>query len=84
MCKIMVMGLLYGKCVLYGLCIQWLFVVGTALMGGHYRTDIISGVGHSRSNSIVLLLICMVACIGWGIDIILQVSRDSANLIEKG
>ena len=30
-------------------------------MDGHYKTDIISGVGPPRSNSVVLLVLCMVA-----------------------
>jgi hypothetical protein len=71
-------------CVLYRPWIQWLFVVGTALMGSHYRTDIISSVGHPRSDSVVLLMLSTVVCNIWGIGIILQVSLDSANLAEKG
>ena len=30
-------------------------------MDGHYRTDITSGVGHPRSNSVMPLMLCMVA-----------------------
>jgi hypothetical protein len=30
-------------------------------INGHYRTSIISGIGHSRSNSVMLLVLCMVA-----------------------
>jgi hypothetical protein len=33
-------------------------------MNGYYRMDIISGVGHPRSDSIVPLVLCMVACNG--------------------
>jgi hypothetical protein len=29
-------------------------------MDDHYRTDIINGVGHPRSDSVVLLVLCMV------------------------
>jgi hypothetical protein len=50
------------KCVLYRPWIQWLFVAGAALMGGHYRMNIISGVGHPRSDSVVPLVFCMVVC----------------------
>jgi hypothetical protein len=58
-------------------------VADAALKGGHYRTDIISGVGHLRSDSVVPLVLCMVACNGWGTNIVLQVPRDSANPVEK-
>jgi hypothetical protein len=54
------------------------------LVDGHYRTDIISGVGQPRSNSVVLLVLCMVACNGWGTDIILQVPQDNTNPAKKG
>jgi hypothetical protein len=70
-------------CVLYMPWIQWLFVAGTALMGGHYRMDIISNVGHPRSNSVVLLALCMVTYNGWGIGIVLQIPRDNANPTEN-
>jgi hypothetical protein len=40
-------------CVLYEPWIQWLFVAGAPLKGGHYRTDIISGVGHSCAASVM-------------------------------
>jgi hypothetical protein len=36
------------------------FVTGATLMGGRYRTYIISGVGHIRLDSIVLLVLWMV------------------------
>jgi hypothetical protein len=52
-------------------------------MKGHYRTDIISGVGHPRSDSVVLLVLCMVVYNGYGTDIVLQVPRDSINLVEN-
>jgi hypothetical protein len=29
-------------------------------MDGHYKTNIISNVGHQRSNSVVLLVLCMI------------------------
>jgi hypothetical protein len=71
-------------CKLYRPWIQWLFVIGKALMGSHYRMDIISSMGHPRSQSIVSLVICTVVCNGWGIGIVLQVPRDSVNLTKKG
>jgi hypothetical protein len=49
----------------------------------HYRTDIINGVGYSRSDSVVLLVLCTVACNGWSTNIVLQVPRDCTNLAEK-
>ena len=53
-------------------------------MNGHYKIDIISGVGHPRSDSVVLLMLCMVACNGWGTGIVQQVLGDNTNLVEKG
>jgi hypothetical protein len=53
-------------------------------MDGHYRTDIISGVGHSRSNSVMLLVLCTVACNIHGTGIVLQVPQDSVNSTKKG
>jgi hypothetical protein len=31
-------------------------------MDGHYRMDIISGVGHPRSDSVMPLVLCTVCC----------------------
>jgi hypothetical protein len=59
-------------------------VAGAALMGGHDRTDFISGVGYPRLDSVVLLVLCMVVCNGWGTSIVLQVPRDNANPTEIG
>ena len=47
-------------------------------------TEIISGVAHPRSDSIVLLVLCTVACNGWDIGIVLQVPSDSVILAGKG
>ena len=61
------MGLLYmlalwsNVYMLYRPWIQWLCVAGATLMGGHYRTDIISGVDHLRLDSVVPLVSCKVA-----------------------
>ena len=57
-------------CVLYGPWIQWLFVVGTTLIGSHYMIDIISGVGHPRLDLVVPLVLCMVACSVWDTGIV--------------
>ena len=60
------------------------FVIATALMGSHYRTNIISGVGHPKSNSVVLLVLCLVAYNGQATSIVLQVPWDSNNPAENG
>jgi hypothetical protein len=57
-------------------------VASTALTGGHYKMDIISDVGHSRSASVVPLVLCMIACDIQGTSIVL-VPWDSANPVEK-
>ena len=50
------------KCVCYmGLLSNGCFMIGAALTSSHYRTVIISGVGHPRSDSIMPLLLCTVA-----------------------
>ena len=69
--------------VLYGPWIQRLFVASATLKNGHYRTDIISSMGHPRSDSVMLLMLCAVAYNGRGIGIVLRVPRDNANLAEK-
>jgi hypothetical protein len=46
--------------------------------------NIISGVGHSRSNSTMLLVLCTVAYNIWDTSVILQVPRDSVNPAGKG
>jgi hypothetical protein len=58
-------------------------MVSAALTGGHYKTDIIKGVGHLRSNSIMLLVLCTVAYNIQGISVVLQVLRDSVNLTRN-
>jgi hypothetical protein len=47
-------------------------------------TDIINDVGHPRSDSVVPLVLCTVACDIWGTGIVLQVPWDSANPVKKG
>jgi hypothetical protein len=66
-CSITAMSLLYGrydmvKCMCYmGLESNGCFMAGGALTGGHYRTNIISGVGHPRLDSVVPLVLCTAA-----------------------
>jgi hypothetical protein len=71
-------------CELYGPWIQWLFMASVALTGGHYKMNVISGVGHPRSDSVVPLVLRMVASNDWGTGIVLQVFRDNANPVKKG
>ena len=50
------------KCVCHmGLGSNGCFMANATLTGGHYKINIISGVGHPRLDSVVLLLLCMVA-----------------------
>ena len=58
-------------CCYMGLESDGCFLTGTTLKGSHYRTYIISSVGHPRSDSIRLLVLWMVAYNGRGIDIVL-------------
>ena len=71
------------------MCVIWaldpMIVYGSvALKARHYRTDIISGVGNPRSDLVMPLVLCMVACNGWGTGIVLQVPQDSVNSAENG
>ena len=59
------------------------FMASVALTGDHFRTDIISGVGHPRLNSLILLVLCMVEYNIQGTGIVLQAPRDSANPARK-
>jgi hypothetical protein len=68
-CGIITVGLLYMLTLWSNVCVMWALdpiVVpgGTALMGGHYKMNIICGVGHQRSDSIVPLMLCIVVCNG--------------------
>jgi hypothetical protein len=73
-------------CMLYGGFGSNGFVTKVQLfpMDGHYRTNIISGVGHPRSDSVVPLMLFVVACNGWGTGIVLQIPRDSTNRDKRG
>ena len=59
-------------------------MAGVALTGGHYKMDVISGVGHPRLDSVVPLVLRTAVCNGQGTDIVLQIPRDSVNPTKKG
>jgi hypothetical protein len=66
-CSIMAMGLLY-RLTLWSMCMCGGFgsngfvnMAQLFSMDGHYRMDIINGVGHPRSDSVVLLALCTIA-----------------------
>jgi hypothetical protein len=67
MCGIMVMGLLYGLA-LWSMCVGGFGSNGFVTkmqpfpMDGHYRMDIINGVGHLRLDLVMLLVLRMVYC----------------------
>jgi hypothetical protein len=88
-CGITAIGLLYRlsdmvKCVYYmSLGFNGCFVTNTTLMGSHYKMNIISSVSHPRSDSVVSLVLGMVAYNIRGTGIVLQVPRDSANPVEN-
>ena len=46
----------------YRLTIHVNFMTQLFLVDGHYRIDVISGVAHPRSNSVVPLVLHMVCC----------------------
>jgi hypothetical protein len=80
MCMITAMGLLYMLilwsnvcvCVCYmGLGSNGSFMASVALTGSHYKTDIINGVSHSRSDSVMQLVLCTVAYNIQGTSVIL-------------
>jgi hypothetical protein len=67
------MSLLYRldnmiKCVCYmDIGSNGCFVTSAALMGNHYRTNIISSVGHPRSDLVVPLVLCMIVYNIWAL-----------------
>ena len=62
------------KCVCHmGLGSNGCFMANAALTGCHFKMYIISGVGHLRSNLIVLLVLCTVAYNIWVTGVVLQV-----------
>jgi hypothetical protein len=73
------------KCVCYmGLGSNGFFVTSVALMSSHYWMNIISGVDHLRLASVVTLVLCMVAYNIYGTSVVLHVSWDNTNPVEKG
>jgi hypothetical protein len=60
------------------------FMAGAPLTGGHYRMDIISGISHPRSDSVMPLLLCTVTYNIQGTGVVLQVPQDSINPTRKG
>ena len=73
------------KCVYYmGLRSNGCFMANVALMGGHYKMDIISNVGHLRLDSVMPLVLCMVVCNIQGTGVVLQVPHDSVNPAKNG
>jgi hypothetical protein len=72
-------------CVYYmGLGSNGCFMASAALTDGHYRTYIISNVGHPRLDSIVPLVLCTIVYNIWGTDVVLWVHRDSINPTGNG
>jgi hypothetical protein len=72
------MGLLYVLALWSNVYVIWaldpMVVCGWCnLNARHYRVDIISDVGHPKSDSVVLLVLCTITCNGWGTIIVLQV-----------
>jgi hypothetical protein len=64
-CGVMTMSLLYGLTLWSNVCVDFGsngFMTKTQSfpMDGHYRTDIISSVGHLRSDSVMPLVLCTV------------------------
>jgi hypothetical protein len=54
-----------------------------SLMDSHYRTYIINGVGHLRSDSVVTLVLCTITYNIRGTGVVLQVHWDSTNPSKK-
>jgi hypothetical protein len=73
-------------CVLYESFVSNGFVtkVQPFPMDGYYMMDIISSVGHPKSDSVMSLVLCIVTCNGYGTGIVLQVSREYTNPVENG
>jgi hypothetical protein len=86
---IMVVGLLYGL-TLWIVCV-WGgfrsngFVTKMQLfpMNGHYRTSIISYVGHLRSDSIVALVLHTVCCAMAGAPVLYYRSLRTASILLR-
>jgi hypothetical protein len=73
------------KCVCYmGFGSNGCFMAGAALTDSHYKTNIISGIGHPRSDSVMPLVLCIVTYNIRGTNVVLKVPRNNANLAENG
>ena len=73
------------KCVYYmGIGSNDYFMASIALVGGHYKIDIINGVGHLRSNLVVLLVLCTIAYNIRGTSVVLQVHQNIVNPTGMG
>jgi hypothetical protein len=57
--------------VLYNVGSNGCFMVDAASMGSHYRMNIVSGVSHSRLDSVVPLVLCTVAYNIQGVGVVL-------------
>jgi hypothetical protein len=67
MCGIMAMGLLYKLILWSNVCVGFgsngfVTKMQSFSMDGHYRMDVISGVGHLRSDLVVPLMLRTVCC----------------------
>jgi hypothetical protein len=91
MCDIMVMSLLYGLA-LWSMCVwgggfgsnAFMTKMQSFLMDGHYRIDVISGVGHLRSDSVVPLVLHAICCEMTGIPVLYYRSLGTASTLLKG
>jgi hypothetical protein len=71
-------------CVCYmGIGSNGYFIADIALKDNHYRMDIVSSVGYSRLNFVVLLVFYTITYNIRGTGVVLQVSRDNVNLAEN-
>jgi hypothetical protein len=52
-------------------------------MDGHYRTDVINGVGHLRSDLVVLLVLCTVCCAMVGAPALYYRSLETASTLLR-
>ena len=87
-CGTMAMGLLYGLTLWSNVCVGFGsndFVAKTQSfsMDGHYRTDIISGMSHPRSDSVMPLVLRTVCCAMAGVPAFYYKSLETALTLLK-
>jgi hypothetical protein len=73
--------------VIWGLWINWFCNPGATIPKGSVTIGLMSlvGVGHSRSDSIVLLMLCMVCCVMAGVLVLYYRSlRTVPTLLRMG